>query len=259
MYENSESKNLSKGDYKLLDVQREKFELFARSVIGLSEGSAESYVSYVNGAVRVVGCDADSIVRSKEEMQSALSQLAVAKLNDGTRGNYITGIKAYYRFVNNCEHDDQVSDPGVVSRSARNIPFELRNQLNELELRASDQSAAFWHKIIDVSVIVFTAVPAILAVKGVTHGAFLCSCAAMILGLVGAGVLIPVLRRPIRQADELYAYGKRFAEGSVSAYEFSPESKTRCEKVCECVVSFLIPIAFALMTIAVVCVKWESQ
>lgn len=255
MFEDRESKNLSKGDCKLSHEQREKFGLFARSVIGLSEGSAESYVSYVNGAARVVGCDADAIVRSKEDMQSALSHLAVAKLNDGTRGNYITGIKAYYRFLNNCEYDDQVSDPGVVSRPARNIPFELRNQLNELELRASDQSAAFWHKIVDVSVIVFTAVPAILAVKGVTHWAFLCSCSAMILGLVGACVLIPVLHRPVRQADELYAYGKKFAEGSVSAYEFSPESKTPCEKACERVVSFLIPIAFILMTIAIMCVK----
>lgn len=255
MNENREIRGMSREVHKLPAEQRESFKLFAMSVIGLSDGSAESYVSYVNGAARTVGGDADTIVQTRAEMQSALSKLAAANLNDGTRRNYIVGLRAYYRFVNGCEYYEQVSDSDVGNRQTHNVPFELGKELNELELRASDHSATFWHKILNVSLVVFTAVPTILAVNSVTKWAFRFSITAMVLGLVGVVFLVPILRRPIRQSDELYAYGRKLFEGSVSAYEFSPENKTTCEKICAVVAGVLIPLAIAFMVVAVLFVR----
>lgn len=235
--------------------RREAFKLFVVSIMGLTSGTADSYLAYVNGLSRSVKQNPDEIVRSTEQMSAALAALDKTGLNASTRRNFRAGIKAYYRFQNRSDYKEDVRSE---TSTQFDIPAELRSQLNELELKASDAKATFWHKICDASFLVFTVVPAILAITGTSRAVTVVALSAMAVGLLCIIAIVPVLWRPYRLISELYSYGRSVANGEATVPECIPNESTRGEKVGEILMMILLPTAFVLLFVAVLLIALKA-
>lgn len=226
----------------------EDFRLFVISILGLSVGTAESYVSYVRGVCKLVGKRAREIVASTNAMRDAIDLIGRDSGLKNTRRNYVSGLKAFWRYCNGYEYGAS----NVCENGGRpDVAFDVREQLNDLELRVSDSDATFWNRIMDVALLSMTIVPTLLTLGGIKAVVRWFLLAAMIFGVAGVFALIPILRRPIRQNTDLYQYGKKLIRGEVSGFEFSPEETTARERVCMHIVRTLIPLSMFLIFVSV--------
>jgi len=225
------------------------FRDFVVSILGLSTGTADSYVSYVKGVCKCVARSVDEIVSSRNSMSETIEEVDRSGKADSTKRNYISGLKAYWRFAKGAEYDAKDSER---HDSVDNTLFEIRKEVNAFELRVSDSDANFWQRIFDVSIVVLTVVPTLLTMSGITMTVMWFLVMSMLIGFMGLAALLPVLHRPVRQNLELYNHGKKLALGQVSGLNFTPEEKTLLERKCETGVKYLLPVSMALVLVAIV-------
>ena len=208
---------------------REDFRLYLISVMGLSEVSAKSYDAYVSGVEKLLGKTADAIVASDEEMQAAITQLRKHEQKN-TSSNYMSGLRAYYRFKKGQSFNARKRDVhscgnvgSLVEDSATgDMPYEIRKQLNELELHMFDRQDALWRQVFQLAVAVLLVLPPLIAGSGCP----LCSrwlfFGAITIGAIGLGFMIPILKRPFRQITEIYEHGRKVLAGEETRLEIRP-------------------------------------
>lgn len=236
----------------ILDADRgNEFRCYVRSVLGLSDGTADSYVAYVNGACRCIGKSIDEIVSSNEALVDAFRQIDRSAGAKKTLSNYKRGVRAYFRFIHGEEFGPKPEEANPKCGIDHELPYEIKQQLNEIEFRISDGEASFWHRVMDVAVLVLTIVSSILASTNMPLTSKVSIGSALVFGLIGLGALIPIIRRPIRQSRELYEYGKSLQSGNACSFEFNPVELTSVEKICTNVAKAAIPIALLCLVVAI--------
>lgn len=229
----------------------EEFMLFVVSILGLSSATANSYVKYIQGVCKTLRREfteetLTEIASTREALCLAEQELKQANIAPKTASNYISALRAYNRYRQGAPlRDNQETE-------RCDIPFEVRKQLNEVEFRLSDGEAAFWHRILDVSLIVFTLFPALLSIGGCVQDCGNYIVATIVLGFFGILCLMPILRRPIRQSKEILDYGKKFASGEVNAIEILPVNLTPLERISRLLAALLIILSFICIIITII-------
>ena len=129
------------------------------------------------------------------------------------------------------------------------IPFEIKQQLNDLEFKMYERQDAFWCQIFQLAVAVLLVIPTLMMGESLTSIAKAFFLGAMIMGSVGIACMFPLLRRPFRQTKEIYDHGKKIMEGEETRLEITPIPSTRRELLCQRL--SVIMCVFALLLLIV--------
>ena len=245
---------------------REDFRLYLISVMGLSEVSAKSYDAYVSGVEKLLGKTADAIVASDEEMQAAITQLRKHEQKN-TSSNYMSGLRAYYRFKKGQSFNARKRDVhscgnvgSLVEDSATgDMPYEIRKQLNELEFRMFDRQDALWRQVFQLAVAVLLALPPLIVGRGCSLFSRCLFFVAIAIGSVGLGFMIPILKRPFRQISEIYEHGRNILAGEETRLEIRPPMSNKKESLCQILSVMLLLLSLVMLLVSVgVSLLWHK-
>ena len=209
----------------------EDFYQYLIDVMGLREGSAKSYLSYLAGVEKGIGKPADELVRTDEMMGAAIARLREEEPRK-TVANQMSGLRAYYQFKNGRPFKGVCADAKMseCDKDERgDLPFEIRQQLNDLEIRMYDQQDAFWRQMFQLAVAVLTVIPSLVLGKELSLISKRLFVLSMIIGVVGLNLMFPLLRRPFRQTKEIYEHGRKIMAGEETRLEILPGLATRIE------------------------------
>lgn len=132
------------------------------------------------------------------------------------------------------------------------IPHELMEQQNALELRLQEREDAFWGRFFEVALLVITIVPTLVTGREQSRDVLLWVKGALIFGGVGIVSMFYVLRRSSRQLKELLDYGKRICAGEKICMEFHPRHKTMIEHLCTILASLSLGLSLACIFASII-------
>ena len=238
---------------------KEEFRQYLIVVMGLTEASAKAYCYYVSHVEKIrQGVSVDAIVASDDEMRKTITLLRKHEPKKEA-ANFMSGLRAYYRFKNGKVFkevpNDDVRKHSTVREDTRkeevtgDIPFEIKQQLNDLEFKMYERQDAFWCQIFQLAVAVLLVIPTLMMGESLTSIAKAFFLGAMIMGSVGIACMFPLLRRPFRQTKEIYDHGKKIMEGEETRLEITPIPSTRRELLCQRL--SVIMCVFALLLLIV--------
>jgi len=239
-------------------VVREDFRQYLMAVMGLSEASAKSYDAYVSGVEKLLDKTADAIVSSEEEMQAAITQLRKHEPKN-TGSNYMSGLRAYYRFKNgqsfqkrkrdgySCDNAESPVEDSVTG----DMPFEIRKQLNELEFRMFDRQDALWRQMFQLAVAGLLVLPPLIAGDGCPLFSRWLFFGAIAIGAIGLGFMIPILKRPFRQTSEIYEHGRKVLSGEETRLEIRPPMSNKMEELCQRLSVVLLLLSLVMLLVSV--------
>ena len=228
---------------------REDFRLYLISVMGLSEGSATSYDAYVSGVEKLLGKTADAIVASDKEMQAAITQLRKHNPKN-TASNYMSGLRAYYRFKNGKEFGSKDA-----RKRDNDIPFEVRWRMTDLKYRCYESENRLWQQLFQLGVAILLIMPTLVLSRTkdmplISVQLFVCALSSGIIGLFFAFIL---LRRPARHAREIKEHECKFALGEETCLESEIVQTTPFELICQWVSSLFFAGMILLLLWSLIC------
>ena len=233
---------------KKQNVAREDFRQYLMVVMGLSEASAKSYDAYVSGVEHVLlGKTVDAIVSSDGEMQAAIVQLRKHEPKN-TASNYMSGLRAYYRFKNGREF-------GTKDTPERDgdIPFEVRKRLNDMKYRKYESENRLWQQLFQLWTAVVLVVPT-LTIHGMEVTPLLSmrlTFTALLFSMVGLPIWFIVLKKPIRQAAAIQEHERKLASGDETCLEIDISKATLVESLCQCGTVVLLGTTFLLLFVSI--------
>ena len=241
---------------KVHQDSREEFRRYLIDVMGLTDGSAQSYCSYLPRIENTLsGKTVDEIVSTDDEMQKAIMVLRDYEPKK-TAANLKSGLRAYYSFKNGSPYEEVHTErPVGESRSLKSgdMPFEIRQQLNDLEFKMYERQDEFWCRIFQLAVAVLLVVPALMMGDKLTHIVKLFFLMSMVFGSVGLVCMFPLLRRPFRQTKDIYEHGRKILEGEETRLEMNPIQSTGLERSCQrlSVIMFIQALIMFIVTLGV--------
>lgn len=222
-----------------------EFVDYVVSILGLKESTARSYDKYVLTAQEILGDAPEEIVKSDESMRRACARLVERGLAGKTVANVISGLKAYFKFKNGCAYSERGNSNRDSACETPDVPYELLEQQNELELKLQEREDSFMGRIFGIALLVLTIVPALVVGQKLPKEILLGFKCALVSGAIGTACLIPAIRRSSRQLKEVVEYGKRIRSGAVTNREFSPSEKTFAERWGFVAATVFLIVAFA--------------
>lgn len=233
------------------EEQLTEFALFLQTNSGFTKESAESYVSYVKGACRRINKTCDNVVGDPNSFKDALASIRRLGIPASTRAHYVRALKVFYEYMRGVAYSEKVEEIPQYEKAEDKMPVEFMKQMNELELRLSDGEASFWQKVFEGSLLVLTIAPTLIAGNGVSLFGRCVLAATMVIGLIGVALLAPILRRSIRQTNELLDYGRKIRKGETCNLEVKTVSKTGLEKWCTRLSMILLLVAYLFVILSI--------
>lgn len=234
----------------------------------IKENSAESYCSYVRGAMDKLGKDyCRDLVKDEDAMRVTLKSIDELKIASGTRQNYKSALRALFYW--NCGYEypsdrelrgcDKNSYTGGAIAAKPSIP--MMAQLNDLELKEYSEQSNLWRAILQVSVITMPIFAAILFNSGAQCGIWVKKfiAASFVFNLLGIIGLIVPLHIPYRKINEIRMAGEAFMEGSLSKSKFNPEPVTKFERFVIMITILLLMFALAFICLSAVVWAWQGR
>ena len=210
-------------------VVREDFRRYLMAVMGLSEASAKSYDAYVSGVEKLLDKISGAIVSSDEEMQAAITLLREHEPKN-TAVNYMSGLRAYYRFKNGREFGSK-----NIRKQDDNIPFEVRWRMTDLKYRCCESENRLWQQLFQLGVAILLVMPALVlgSIKDMPLISVQLFAHASMCGIIGLVFAFFVLKKPTRQTNEVKEHERKFALGEETCLECDVVQTTRFELLCQ--------------------------
>lgn len=221
-------------DGDAIEAKLAKFKDFIVRDLGRKDSTAESYVEYVRSA----GVKQNPPTKDPFALVCDDSAMAAALAAVDGYSNLKTGLRTLYLYVHKRKYGRPLtSSQGDAAASKADaswgeIPSELKEQMNDLELRLMESMNTTWNSMIQILLVLVSVVPGILLGTPLCPWMLMSLGVSLLIGVVGLFAASVVIRRPQRRLEELFRYGESLARGEETADRFSPSVNTCAEAVC---------------------------
>ena len=241
---------------------REGFSDFMRNVRIVKEETIEAYIDYIEKVAAKLGKRCVDLACSSSQLNKTFTSIDNVKdWARKTKDNYKTALNRLNAYLMsrdggkendnplvescsskdscNADSDEEKKDIGI----ARNMANILM-QINEIEKMAREHEDKTWNSVFKCASAYALGMPSIVIALGVNIFGCLFVVTSAVFAFGGVAALIPVLRRPGRQLNEIQSYGERMYFERKMIGCIRPVGWTLMEKV-----SLVASAAFLLISI----------
>lgn len=241
---------------------REGFSDFMRNVRIVKEETIEAYIDYIEKVAAKLGKRCVDLACSSSQLNKTFTSIDNVKdWARKTKDNYKTALNRLNAYLMSRDGGKENDNPLVESCSskdscnadsdeekkdigtARNMASILM-QINEIEKMAREHEDKTWNSVFKCASAYALGMPSIVIALGVNIFGCLFVVTSAVFAFGGVAALIPVLRRPGRQLNEIQSYGERMYFERKMIGCIRPVGWTLMEKV-----SLVASAAFLLISI----------